>query len=69
MKRQDYCRQLEDAQDVWETDDFLEALSEFIADQRDHLGKVDVIVCPPYVYLEMATDFATNASSSSARRP
>jgi len=41
-----------------ETDDFLEELSEFIDDQRDNLGKVDVIVCPPFVYLEMATDFA-----------
>ncbi|MCD4828172.1 MAG: triose-phosphate isomerase [Candidatus Cloacimonetes bacterium] len=41
-----------------ETDDFIEALSEFIDGIRDRLDKVDVIVCPSFVYLEMATDFA-----------
>lgn len=41
-----------------ETDDYLEGLAEYVYENEDDMLKILPVVCPPAIYLEMATDFA-----------
>ena len=41
-----------------DTDDYLEGLADYVNENNEDMQKIVPIVCPPAVYLEMATDFA-----------
>ncbi len=45
-----------------QTDDYLEGLAEYVFENDDDMQLIIPIVCPPAVYLEMATDFAEDRS-------
>ncbi len=40
-----------------EADDFFDSIVEFVAD-LDNLNSTEIIICPPSIYLELATDYA-----------
>ncbi len=45
-----------------ETDDYFEGLAEYVFENDEDMQKIIPVVCPPAVYLEMATDFAEDRS-------
>ncbi|MCD4652010.1 MAG: triose-phosphate isomerase [Candidatus Cloacimonetes bacterium] len=50
--------------DFGESDDFFDELSETLNADEDRYSELEVVVCPPSVYLEMATDLADESSFS-----